>query len=119
MSRLLTRLPRTIPPTAPLQLTLGSSRITMTRGIVTDLETGGTRKAKQTAGKGFVSVGGQQDRGMPTSDKGDEPMPPKYSTSVCLLHSQANLILHHRHLRLSCYCTEEAIAEQVANNNDA
>ncbi|KAK3492160.1 uncharacterized protein B0T23DRAFT_453323 [Neurospora hispaniola] len=82
MSRLLTRLPRTIPPTAPLQLTLGSSRITVTRGIVTDLETGGTRKAKQTAGKGFVSVGGQQDRGMPTSDKGDEPMPPKYSTST-------------------------------------
>ncbi|EGO54783.1 hypothetical protein NEUTE1DRAFT_88391 [Neurospora tetrasperma FGSC 2508] len=82
MSRLLTRLPRTIPPTAPLQLTLGSSRITITRGIVTDLETGGTRKAKQTAGKGFVSVGGQQDRGMPTSDKGDEPMPPKYSTST-------------------------------------
>ncbi|EAA27404.1 hypothetical protein GE21DRAFT_9462 [Neurospora crassa] len=82
MSRLLTRLPRTIPPTAPLQLTLGSSRITITRGIVTDLETGGTRKAKQTAGKGFVSVGGQQDRGMPTADKGDEPMPPKYSTST-------------------------------------
>ncbi|KAL0467577.1 hypothetical protein QR685DRAFT_532821 [Neurospora intermedia] len=82
MSRLLARLPRTIPPTAPLQLTLGSSRITITRGIVTDLETGGTRKAKQTAGKGFVSVGGQQDRGMPTSDKGDEPMPPKYSTST-------------------------------------
>ena len=110
MSRLLTRLPRTIPPTAPLQLTLGSSRITITRGIVTDLETGGTRKAKQTAGKGFVSVGGQQDRGMPTADKGDEPMPPKYSTSVCLSHSRPRPrpILDYHHLYLSYYCTEQS-----------
>ncbi|KAK1774845.1 hypothetical protein QBC45DRAFT_445694 [Copromyces sp. CBS 386.78] len=70
MSRLLTRLPRTIPSTAPLRISIISRR-----GIVTDLETGGTRKSKQSAGKGFISVGQKsQSRGMPTSDKGDEPL---------------------------------------------
>ncbi|KAK3955224.1 hypothetical protein QBC32DRAFT_403529 [Pseudoneurospora amorphoporcata] len=70
MSRLLTRLPGTIHPTAPLRISIISRR-----GIVTDLETGGTRKSKQSAGKGFISVGQKlQSGGMPTADKGDEPL---------------------------------------------
>ena len=87
MSRLLTKLPRTIAPSAPIRLT---NRLT-TRGIVTDLDTGVNRKAKTTAGKGFISVGqpsssSSSSAGMPTSEKGDEPLPQQFDTSVSFLN---------------------------------
>ncbi|KAK3401489.1 hypothetical protein B0T20DRAFT_116130 [Sordaria brevicollis] len=76
MSRLLTRLPRAIAPVAPFRAAVSA------RNIVTDLDTGGTRKAKQTSGKGFISVGQDSQGGMPTMDKGDEAIPPQSRTST-------------------------------------